>query len=198
MKKDAGLKERIKDFLDSDSGYATATKVVLAVLALAGIVFIITTAPNVFQVFGRYKRSQRYSQKKIKRTIYSLRRRGFVRVIQEKEDKIKIELTNKGKKRIREFSIDALTIPKPKKWDKKWRIVIFDIPNRFNKARAALRGKLKELGFYQLQKSVWIYPYHCTDEILFVANIFNVEPFIEILTIEELLHENKIKKFFRL
>ena len=75
---------------------------------------------------------------------------------------------------------------------------MFDIPIKFNKARGALRSKLKYLGFYQLQKSVWAYPYPCEDEILFLANIFQIEPFIEIFTADELLHENKIRNFFQL
>lgn len=198
MKDNLSLKEKIKEFLDSESGYATATKVVLAIIATAGIFFVAATAPNVFQAFGNFRRSKKYSQKKLKNAFYILKRRNFIKVIHEKDDKIKIELTNKGKARIKEFSIDSLTIPQPKHWDKKWRVVIFDIPNKFNKAREALRKKLKELGFYQLQKSVLVYPYECEDEILFITNIFQIEPFVEILTVEKTLYENKIKNFFKI
>jgi CRISPR-associated endonuclease Cas2 len=192
------FKQNIQNFLDSDSGYATATKVVFATIALAGIITVIAIAPNVFHIFGRQKRSKRYSDRQLKNAFYNLKKQKLIEVIQEKDDKIKIRLTNKGKKRLKEFSIDTLTIPQPQKWDKKWRMVIFDIPNKFVKAREALRKKLKELGFYQLQKSVWAYPYPCQDEILFVAEIFKIQSFINILTVEECLHDYKLRKFFEI
>ncbi len=192
------LKQNIEDFLDSNSGYATATKIALAILALGGVLIIGAVAPNIFQIFGKFKQSRRYSDKQLRNALYNLERQNLVEIIQEKDDKIKIRLTNKGRARIREFSADILTISRPKKWDKKWRIVIFDIPNKFTKAREALRQKLKDLEFYQLQKSVWIYPYPCEDEILFIAHIFQIESFIEILTVEKLLHEDKIRRFFEL
>lgn len=192
------FKQNIQNFLDSDSGYATATKVVFATIALAGIITVIAIAPNVFQVFGRQKRSKRYSDKQLKNAFYNLKKQKLIEVIQEKDNKIKIRLTNKGKERIKELSIDTLAIPQPQKWDKKWRMVIFDIPNKFVKAREALRKKLKELGFYQLQKSVWAYPYPCQDEILFIAEIFKIQSFINILTVEECLHDYKLRKFFEI
>lgn len=203
MMEKKSIKENLQEFLDSDTGYATATKVILATIAFAGIIFVIATAPNIFQIFGGYRRGKRYSENQYKNAFYSLKRRGLVKVIKEGDDKIRIELTNSGKKRIREFSIDGVFIPKPEKWDKKWRMVIFDIPSRFrkniyNKAREALRGKLKELGFFQLQKSVWVFPYPCEDEILFISNIFEVEQYIEILTVEKMLYDNKLKYFFKL
>ncbi len=192
------LKQNIETFLDSDSGYATATKIALAILAMGGVLIIGAIAPNIFQIFGKFKQSRRYSNKQLRNALYNLRRQNLIEIIQEKDDKIKIRLTNKGRVKIKEFSTDILTIPRPKIWDKKWRIVIFDIPNKFTKAREALRQKLKNLEFYQLQKSVWIYPYPCEDEILFIARIFRIESFIEILTVEKLLHEEKIRRFFKL
>lgn len=196
--KELSIKERIKNFLDSDSGYATATKIILAALAMGGVLIIAATAPNIFQAFGNFKKSRRFSSKQIQNSLYALERRGFVEILKEENDKIRIELTNKGRKRIKEFSIDVLKIPQPKRWDGKWRVLIFDVPNKFTRAREALRNKLKELDFYQLQKSVWVYPYPCEDEILFIAHAFEVESFIEILTVEKLLRENKLKKHFKL
>lgn len=192
------FRQNIQNFLDSDSGYATATKVVFATIALASIITVIAIAPNIFQAFGRQKRSKRYSDKQLKNAFYNLKKQKLIEVIKEKDDKIKIKLTSKGKERIKELSIDTLTIPQPKKWDKKWRMVIFDIPNKFVKAREALRKKIKEMGFFQLQKSVWVYPYPCQDEILFIAEIFKIQSFVNILTVEECLYDYKLRKFFEI
>jgi len=191
-------KKNIEEFLNSDSGCAKATKIILAVLAVSGVLVVGAIAPNIFQIFGKHRRAKNCSLEQLRKGVYSLRRQGYIEIIKEGDDKVKIQLTSKGKTRIKEFSMEGLSITKPKNWDKKWRVVIFDIPNKFTKAREALRKKIKELGFYQLQKSVWIYPYPCEDEILFIANIFQVERFIEFFSADELLNENRPRKFFGL
>ena len=91
-----------------------------------------------------------------------------------------------------------MKIKKPKKWNGKWRLVIFDIPMRFTKGREALRYHLKELNFFQFQKSAWIYPYQCEDEIIFIADFFGVGKYVETLTIENILRDEKLKKHFHL
>jgi len=196
------LKEKIEHFLyEDDSFSATASKFLLMMLALGGVVFAGAVLPGILKFAGNSPRFRRYHKRDIKNAIGNLKRRKLIDIISEKNGRVRVILTNKGKKRVREFAIDSLAITKPKKWDKKWRVVIFDIPTqpkRLNIARAALREKIKELGFYKLQKSVWIYPYPCEDEILLIGEIFEVSKFIEILTVENLLHETKIKASFNL
>src|SRR3989344_3005352 len=70
--------------------------------------------------------------------------------------------------------IEKLKLPSKKKWDKKWRIVLFDIPEPKKKTRDALRRKLKKLGFLEFQKSVFIFPFPCRDEINFIINFFDI------------------------
>ena len=86
----------------------------------------------------------------------------MVEIIQEKNGKTKVILTNTGEKRVKEFCFEELRIQKARKWDKKWRVLVYDIPTKpkvYNNAREALRAKIKEIGFVQLQKSVWVCPY---------------------------------------
>ncbi len=188
-------------FLYNDSLPATAGKFLLAGLAAAPILVTAAIAPNVFSEIKNFERKNKYSKKQIQTAFNNLKQRKLIEIIQEGEDKFKVQLTNKGQKRIKELSFELLEIKRPKKWDGKWRILIFDIPSYpkiYNQARNALRNKIKDLGFYQMQKSVWICPYECEDEILFVAEIFKIQKHIEIITAEKLLHEEKIKKIFRL
>jgi DNA-binding transcriptional regulator PaaX len=100
--------------------------------------------------------------------------------------------------KLKSFSIDLMRINKPKKWDGKWRVVMFDLPVRFSKARHFLRFKIKQLGFVQFQKSVWIYPYPCTDEILFIAEYYKVRKYIEMMTVLEISDEKTLKERFDL
>lgn len=195
------LTEIIEDFLHSDSYSATAAKFILASLALGGIVFGGAILPGILKTTKKFSQSKRYSKKQIANNIYLLKNRKFIEIIEEGDEKFRVQLTNKGHQRVKEFCFESLEIKKPKVWDKKWRVLIFDIPTKpkiYNQAREALRNKIKDLGFYQMQKSTWAYPYECEDEILFVAELFQVQKHIEILTVEKLLHEDKLKKEFDL
>ena len=81
---------------------------------------------------------------------------GYIEKI-EKQGEIYIRLTSQGnKKLVRDFPFLAF---QNKKWDKKWRAVIFDIEEASKQARERFRSKLKELGFGMLQESVFISPY---------------------------------------
>ena len=193
-------KNTIENFLHSDSVPANVTKFLLMFVAMGGIVMGGAALPGILKLLKSADLSGRktgYSKKQISNALADLKRKKLIEIEKFEDGKISVKLTNKGKERVVEFSFDLLKIKKPKKWDGKWRIVIFDIPNRHKQAREALRGKIKELGLHQLQKSVWIHPYGCEDEILFVAEAFEVQRYIEILTVERLLHADIIKNKFR-
>jgi len=188
-------------FLYNDSLPATAGKFLLAAIAAAPLLVVAAAAPNIFSATDRYTRRNKYTKKQIQNAYNNLKQKKLIEIIQEGDEKFKVQLTNKGRKRVKEYCFETMEIEKPKKWDGKWRVLIFDIPSRpkiYNQARNALRNKIKDLGFFQMQKSVWVYPYECEDELLFIAELFQVQKHIEILTVEKLLHEEKIKRKFGL
>ncbi len=85
-----------------------------------------------------------------------------------------ISLTQEGRRRCERYHIDALQIQKQKRWDGTWRILLFDVLENQRTVREALRGKLKELGFYKLQKSVWVHAFPCKKEITTLRNFFGL------------------------
>ncbi|MFA4817924.1 MAG: hypothetical protein WC608_04360 [Parcubacteria group bacterium] len=196
------LKNKIEAFLHSDSVPATATKFLLMFLALGGVAFGGAVVPGMLKVlkeFGLLVEETGFGSKQINNAIRQLKRKKLVEIIKDDNNIVSVKLTNKGKSRVREFAIDIIAIEKPHKWDGKWRILMFDIPTKpkiYNQAREALRSKIKELGFYQMQKSVWVYPFECEDEILFIAEAFSVEKHIEIVTSDKLLHGENLKSIF--
>ena len=95
------------------------------------------------------------------------------------------------------YNIDKIKIKMPKKWDKKWRMVLFDVPHTYRKARDSLRFHLKQLGFYQLQKSVFIFPYECKDEIDFITEIHDVGKFVRYAIVDSVDNEGYLKQVFR-
>ena len=138
-----------------------------------------------------------YNDKKVSQAFSGLRRYKFVRHIKKDRDETYL-LTPKGEARLHNIIIDEIEIKNPKKWDGKWRLVMYDFPIRFKKARNNFRWKLKDLGFFQFQKSAWIYPYPCEGEILFVADFFGVQKHIEILEVDKILDDTKFKMHFGL
>ena len=127
----------------------------------------------------------------------SLRRSRLV-VLKEKDGKFVVELTGKGKRKFKEIKIDELKNRKPADWDGLWRIIIFDIPESKKYGRAALRGKMKELGFYQLQKSVWVFPYECEREIELLMELFDIFPYVNFIVATRIKDDARVKKHFQL
>ncbi|MCK6462512.1 MAG: hypothetical protein L6Q29_01690 [Candidatus Pacebacteria bacterium] len=122
------------------------------------------------------------------------------RLVDYKENKdgfVNIVLTKEGERKALKFKLDEMEIKKPKRWDGEWRIVIFDILEKFKKAREALRRKLRELGFLELQKSVFVLPYECEDEINFIVEIFLIRPWVRFIRAKNFTNEEQLKiKFY--
>lgn len=109
-----------------------------------------------------------------------------------------LELTENGKKKAVTYNIENITLPSPEKWDEKWRIVIFDVPEKFKNARDALATSLKKAGFYRLQKSVFVYPHDCQNEIDFIIEFWNVRPFARFIIADSIDNELEIMEHFKL
>ena len=104
----------------------------------------------------------------------SLRRLSHEKLLEEKtlaDGSFKLTLTPEGKKQAELLSFfgNSIKFKRPKEWDGKWRIVMFDIPESKRHARSAVSRKIKEFGMYPIQKSVFVSPYRCKDEIDFIT-----------------------------
>lgn len=85
-----------------------------------------------------------------------------------------LRLTESGSIKLIEIGGVPLSLKKPRRWDGKWRIVVFDIRETRRWMRAKLRQTLNVLGFVRLQDSVWVYPYDCEDFITLIKADFKV------------------------
>lgn len=170
-------------------------------LLLTGAIAIAATSPyfftNLAKVYLKNQKFKNTDKRKIAQALAYLKKNRLI-ILKEKDNKIIVELTGQGKRKIKEYQFEDLKIEKPKTWDKKWRIVIFDIPEKLRRGRDALRDKLNNLGFYELQKSVWVYPYPCENEIQLIAEIFEVTLYINIVIAEKISNDIKAKTYFNL
>lgn len=142
-----------------------------------------------------YNKFRENDKLKFSQDLYRLKQEGFIRDYYNEKEHL-IELTNKGKKKLRKIIIDQIDFKPSKSWDKKWRVVTFDVPNTKSSERDILRHKLESIGFFQLQKSVYIYPYECFKEIKLLKDLYYLSPHVQYMVVDRLETEvDLIKKF---
>lgn len=107
-----------------------------------------------------------------------------------------LTLTADGKQRALRYSIEDMRIAKPLRWDGVWRIVMFDIPEKHKQGRDALTRKLKKLGLQPMQKSVFVYPYECKDEIDFIVELFELAPYVRFIRTQDIDIALHLKRHF--
>lgn len=170
-------------------------KIILAAVAIAGVLVIVVTLPGLAVAFKPFFQNKDYPGDKLKRSLRNLEKQRLISMTYE-GDKTVIKLTKEGREKLLKFKLDEMQIKPQKKWDKKWRLVTFDIPIDYNYNRNAFVWKLKELGFKKMQKSVWICPYPCEDEIDFLKEIYRVRSFVRVVTAEKIdIQSDLFKKF---
>ena len=151
------------------------TKDVFLWLGVVGAVAIAATSPYFGANIARaFLKRRKYPQKKVYDTFWRLRKEGCIEIT-KKNHQIYIHLTEEGRKRAGIYQINNLEVKRPKKWDRRWRLVLFDIEELKRTKRDAFRGILKNLGVKPLQQSVWIYPYECRDEISLLRDFFGLK-----------------------
>ena len=146
--------------------------VVVAVIALPGLGLVVRDL---------HKFRDRRGRQRLYQSVQYLRRRGFVELEYFEDGKIKISLTKQGNTVVKKLNIEQMKIPTPDRWDSKWRIVIFDVPNWKSKNRSAFTDRLKHIGFRMIQKSVWGYPFPCHDEIMILRKFYDIEKYVTYL-----------------
>ncbi len=172
---------------------------ILEILIIGGAVAIAATSPLFIQNLSKgFKKFKKYSNKKVYDTFYRLRQQGFINFY-EKNNQIYISLTEKGKKKAGWMQIDNLKLKKPEKWDRKWRILLFDIAEMKRLHREALRGKLMNMGFVMLQKSAWVIPYKCDKEVELLKSFFGLSnKEVRLLTVDDIGDDSEYKKYFHI
>ncbi|TSC89931.1 MAG: phenylacetic acid degradation operon negative regulatory protein [Parcubacteria group bacterium Gr01-1014_2] len=177
---------------------------VLKGMAITGAVLVAASNKRFWFNFylNHSKEFNKYKNQKEKQKLYNalqyLKQKKLVDIT-EKPNGILVKITTKGYEIIEFYeSLEKIKIKKPQKWDRKFRLVIFDIPAKKQGARAALLQKLKEMGFYMLQESIWVHPYDCINEIATLRKLFEIEPYVKIMTTQAIEEEYKLLKHFEL
>lgn len=134
----------------------------------------------------------------LKKQVNNLYRSKLVRRQVNKDGTITLVLTNKGKMKALTYEFENIKLEKKKDWDGKWRIVMFDIPEKQRVARDVFRSKIKNIGFYELQHSVFAFPYECENEIEFIIENYKISKWVRFGTLEKIDNDIYLRKFFGL
>jgi DNA-binding transcriptional regulator PaaX len=187
-----------KDKLDILNDSASVD-LVIKLLAAGTITGTMLVAPNAIQILDRPFNSlfrgldEREKRRKLSKLKSYLKTQGLVRGDYEHG----LELTKKAIDRIKKIDFENLNIPKPDCWDKKWRMIMFDIPEVERYTREKFVDKLREIGMQLLQQSVWIHPYPCRDEILLISTHLDVDKWITFIVTEQIDNEDKLIARFK-
>lgn len=178
--------------------YRNLMKNILKALAVGAGIALALSSPRGTRRFLRGVRDE-WDKKNTRRALERLRERRLVAFREIKDGTIEVLLTQEGYQKMEEWNLEELRITKPKKWDRRWRIVAFDIAEKRKRAREALRSLLKQLSFYQLQKSIFVCPYSCEAEIKIIKDTFHI-PVFEVLyfSTDMIPREEFLKKKFGL
>lgn len=138
------------------------------------------------------------SKQSLSRSIQKLYESKLVDIRKGIDGTWQMTLTEDGKKKVLQYNLGTFSILTPKRWDKKWRLVLFDIPEERRNGRDMLRAWLKKLKFHQLQASVFIHPYDCKDEYDFLVEMYDMRKHVRYAVLENIDNEKHLKKIFRL
>ena len=171
----------------------------ILLLLYAGIAFGFSYHPkHQWKILkGVAKEWKKIDERKLKYEINKLYQSKFIDKKDNPDGSYTIVLTEKGKLKALTYHFQDMKIQN-QNWDGKWRLVVFDIPEKKRAGRDALREKIKELGFYELQKSVFVFPYECKNEIDFIVEFFELRKYVRLGILESIDNELHLKKIFNL
>lgn len=167
-------------------------KIILGTVAAAGVLGIALVAPNVLKSmydlgFLPRQRQDEYTRSSASKMV----KKGLLAY-----DGKRYRLTADGERMLHRWQMIDSKLDRPKRWDGKWRVMIFDIPEKLKGKRNALTRLLRQGGFRRLQDSVWVYPYDCEDILTLLKTDLGVGKYVLYMIVEELENDKRLRQEF--
>ena len=185
--------------------YGEIVKGIFLALAEANAAASDRIHPNIFVIIDeiykyiKEKSNSKIPKNKIKRALKTLEKKEIL-YLEEKDNKVFVHIKDKKNVLVQKYSLKALLDfkKKSKKWEGKWFLVIFDVPEKQKNKRDYMRRFLVDLGFYPYQKSVYLFPYECEKEVELIKKIVEGTRYMKYIIAERIEDESTIKTFFKL
>lgn len=189
----------IKEKIKKRTKRKNIQKIVLDTIATAGLLSVAMIAPNVIGALSKLGiiNSKQHIHRHVS-TINRARNRLIENGLLVRNERGFLRLTAKGETKLRQLELINFKTKKPKRWDKKWRVLIFDIPEKRRGLREKIRRTLTIIGFTRLQDSVWVYPYNCEDLITLLKSDFKVGKDLIYIVAEEIEYDKNLRENFEL
>lgn len=179
--------------------YTHVQQALLATVALAGVVLVAAVAPNLPLALNKLPAIKRAKLRYQYRTALGrLAAQGYI-VFEKRDGKQYARITESGHKAL-EFEQEKakLNNTKKRRWNGRWRVVIFDIPERRRRTRDRLRMMMQETGFVRLQDSVWVFPYDCEKFISLLKAELKIGSAILYMVVEHIENDKHLRAHFGL
>ena len=179
---------------------ARVQKIVLNTILAAGLISVAVLAPNALQalkIFDGGRKRKKDPKYVVSNAIGNLKEKGYI-YFGKTDRGTFVKLTEKGEARLRLAEEYNFNIKKPKRWDGKWRIIIFDVPEKRKGLRDKIRLTLNSIGFVKLQDSVWVYPYPCEDLIVLLKADFKIGKDLLYIMADSVENDSELQKLFNL
>lgn len=165
---------------------------------MAGMLTVALATPNAIKMLESFGISPKNRQREIiRRAQTRLVAQGFL----AKNRNGYLRLTAKGQDRLEYWERNSFEKWKqtiPKRWDKKWRILIFDIQEERKLDRDYIRRTLEHIGFVPLQRSVFIYPYDCEDLVALIKAEFKIGHDLIYIIADAVENDGSFREYFNL
>jgi hypothetical protein len=180
----------IKEVLALIGRGAIISSALLSVNGAASIAKLLEESPD-------WDSWKRYNVSYLQRTLRRLAAQKHVEVA-EKDGESIVYLTKLGKRKVLKYSQNTIKIDKPDRWDGKWRLVMYDVPSSRRELSELLRQALRNLGFYKMQESVYVYPYPCFDQIEFLREYYALGDIVQYMLVDKIENDEAYMIYFGL
>lgn len=193
---------KIEEKVKKNCRRANLQHIILGTVKTAGLLSVAVMAPNAIQVLEQidpgYRKRKRNPKYALNRSFQNLLEKGLIEIEHTRKGKY-VRLTQRGERALHELDLSKIhQLQSKKKWDKKWRVIIFDIPEERKVLRNKLRFTLQEIGFYMLQQSVWVYPYDCENLITMIKADFKIGKDVLYIVADQIENDKIVRAHFKL
>jgi DNA-binding transcriptional regulator PaaX len=151
-------------------------KMLLFGIAGAGLLAAALVAPGVIGAIEKIRRmtkdQERGYRHYAKTAIGKLQKRGLVSLVRQ-DGRAFYRLTEAGERQLLKYRLKEKSLEQ-RRWDGKWRMVIFDIKETRRVIRDRWRVEIAGFGFVKLQDSVWVSPYESEELVSLLKTEFHI------------------------